>query len=87
MKEDDARYILVTLNNELCALIHFRFLFEDRLIVYVYYYCIWLFRYEIQVYEKYKRKGLGKRLMKYLTLITLKYQFQDIKLTVFKVYY
>lgn len=47
----------------------------------------WLFRYEIQVYEKYKRKGLGKRLMKYLTLITLKYQFQDIKLTVFKVYY
>lgn len=76
LKDEEARYILVKFEDDLCGFIHFRFLYEDeKLLVYI---------YEIQLMEKYRRKNLGNRLMKYLTLITLKFSFQDIRLTVFK---
>lgn len=76
LKNEDARYILVKCEEELCGFIHFRFLYEDdKLLVYI---------YEIQLLEKYRKKNLGNRLMKYLTLITIKFNFQDIRLTVFK---
>ena len=87
LKHANARYLLVettTSNKEhrqqLAGFVHFRFDYDDEeqpmdTVLYV---------YEIQIDEKFRRQGLGKRLMGIAEEIAAKAEVSKVLLTVFK---
>ncbi|OQS02338.1 N-acetyltransferase [Thraustotheca clavata] len=75
--EEKARYFIVnSVPGMVDAFMHFRFFEDDGAeVAYV---------YELQVGPNLQRKGVGKRLMQMLELISTKYKLKWIVLTVFK---
>jgi ribosomal protein S18 acetylase RimI-like enzyme len=82
LKHANARYLLVesSKGNELAGFVHFRFSYDDddqptEAVLYV---------YEIQIDEKVRRQGLGKKLMAIAEEIGAKAEVSKVLLTVFK---
>lgn len=82
LKHTNARYLLVETSegNQLAGFVHFRFVYDDEeqptdAVLYV---------YEIQIDEKFRRQGLGKKLMGISEQIAAKAEVASVVLTVFK---
>jgi ribosomal protein S18 acetylase RimI-like enzyme len=82
LKHAKARYLLVETSkgNQLAGFVHFRFVYDDEeqpteAVLYV---------YEIQIDEKFRRQGLGKKLMGISEQIGAKAEVSKVLLTVFK---
>lgn len=76
LSEAEARFLVVTEKEEFMGFCHFRFLIEGDVEA--------LYIYEVQIDDRFRRKGVGKRLMQILELVARKWEMKYMFLTVFQ---
>mmetsp|Transcript_27309 Transcript_27309/g.31172 ORF Transcript_27309/g.31172 Transcript_27309/m.31172 type:complete len:215 (+) Transcript_27309:195-839(+) len=79
LQDNNARYLLVTTNNQVIGFCHFRFDVDDdynpsAAVLYV---------FELQILSRYRNYGIGSRLMEIIHLIAEKARMRKVMLTVF----